>query len=464
MTFGGKKATTLLFAGDLVVFIVALWITLFARYLAVPELSTFIFQVDLYSPIFIVWILIFYMAGLYSKRVILFKNELWGIILRTQLLNIVLAALYFFFIPELGIAPKTILVLYLFISLGGIFLWRMFLFAHVTLPSSRDKAVLIGSGSEVEELRTEVNSNQRYQIEFLASFSPEELLTNFSEYAKEFQRMGVTMLVVDTEHDSLRPLLPKIYELAFISPTYLFVNLYEMYEEVFDRVPLSLLQYDWFLNNVSTSASNFYKIGKRTIDILGGIAMLFVMLLATPFVFLALRLEGPGSLFITQERFGKNGTRIKTYKFRSMRYSDSGEWIHGKRDITELDQKSKQNYITRVGAFLRTTSLDEFPQCINVLRGELSLIGPRNDMVSLGMRLGEAIPYYGIRYIVKPGITGWAQINQQYEQGNISPQSIEETKIRLAYDFYYIKNRSFALDIVIALKTFKRMLFRVSSL
>jgi lipopolysaccharide/colanic/teichoic acid biosynthesis glycosyltransferase len=464
MTLGGRKATTILFAGDLVVFIVALWATLFVRYVTIPDFATFLFQVDLYSPIFIVWILLFYMAGLYSKRVILFKNELWGVILRTQLLNIVLAALYFFLIPQLGMAPKTILVLYLFISLGGIFLWRMFLFAHVTLPSSRDKAVLIGSGSEVEELRAEVNSNPRYGIEFLASFSPEELRTNFAEYTKEFQRMGVTMLVVDTEHDALRPLLPKIYELAFISPTYLFVNLYEMYEEVFDRVPLSLLQYDWFLNNVSTSASNFYKIGKRAIDVLGGIAMLFVMLVAMPFVFLALRMEGSGPLFITQERFGINGTRVKTYKFRSMRYNDAGEWMNNSEQATDSERRHRENYVTRVGGFLRITSLDEFPQCINVLKGDLSLIGPRNDMVPLGVRLGDAISYYSIRYIVKPGITGWAQINQQYEQGNISPQSIDETKTRLAYDFYYIKNRSFALDIVIALKTFKRMLFRVSSL
>jgi lipopolysaccharide/colanic/teichoic acid biosynthesis glycosyltransferase len=141
------------------------------------------------------------------------------------------------------------------------------------------------------------------------------------------------------------------------------------------------------------------------------------------------------------------------YKFRSMKFSDEGKW-----------KGEGENYVTRVGAFLRTTSLDEFPQCVNILSGEVSLIGPRNDLAALAMRLGDAIPYYSIRYIVKPGITGWAQINQQYEPGNISPQSIEETKTRLAYDFYYIKNRSFALDIVIALKTVKRMVFRVSSL
>ncbi len=140
------------------------------------------------------------------------------------------------------------------------------------------------------------------------------------------------------------------------------------------------------------------------------------------------------------------------YKLRSMRFSDNGKW-----------NGEGENKVTRVGNFLRKTSLDEFPQFINILKGELSLIGPRNDIKDLGARLGAAIPYYNIRYIVPPGITGWAQINQQYEQGSISPQSMEETKVRLAYDFYYIKNRSLVLDVVIALKTAKRMFFRVSN-
>jgi lipopolysaccharide/colanic/teichoic acid biosynthesis glycosyltransferase len=457
MTFGGKKATTLLFGGDIVVFILSLWLTLLVRYLALPKLSVFLHQLDLYGVLFVIWLLVFYMAGLYGKRVILFKNELWGAILRTQLLNIVIGALFFFLLPEYGIAPKTVLLVYLFVSLAGIFLWRLMIFPRVTRPSSRDRAALIGEGPEVEELMQEVNSNKRYQVEFMMRFSPADLATNFAECAKELQRQSVTMLVVDTEHDSLRPLLAQIYELAFVSSSYQFVDFYEMYEEVFDRVPLSLLQYDWFLKNVSMVASNFYEIGKRTIDIIGGAAMFAVMVIAIPFVALALRLEGPGPLFIQQKRLGKNGTYVNTYKFRSMRYNDTGAW-------KGESEKGKENYVTHVGSVLRTTSLDEFPQCINILRGELSLIGPRNDIEGLAARLSDAIPYYRIRYIVKPGITGWAQINQQYEQGNISPQSIDETKMRLAYDFYYIKNRSFALDIVIALKTVKRMFFRVSSL
>jgi lipopolysaccharide/colanic/teichoic acid biosynthesis glycosyltransferase len=458
MTFGGKKATVLLFGGDIVVFIFSLWLTLLVRYLSLPTQERFLDHMHAFAPLFLIWLLIFYMAGLYSKRIILFKNELWGAILRTQLFNIILAALYFFFVPGIGIAPKTNLILYLFISLAVICVWRIYLYPRLTHPTTRDRAALIGDGPEADELYKEVNGNPRYRVQFVMQLKPERLASDFSACLDEFSRENVSLLVVDAENDTLRPLLSQLYELAFVTPPYEFVDFYTMYEEVFDRVPLSLLQYDWFSKNVSSEASRFYGAGKRAIDIIGGVAMGVITLVAIPFVWLALRIEGPGSMFITQERLGKNGRHIKTYKFRSMRFNDSGTWKG------ETNEHGRQNYVTHVGAFLRTSSLDEFPQCINILRGELSLIGPRNDIIGLANRLADAIPYYSIRYIVKPGITGWAQINQQYEQGNISPQSIEETKTRLAYDFYYIKNRSFALDVVIALKTVKRMLFRVSSL
>ena len=109
--------------------------------------------------------------------------------------------------------------------------------------------------------------------------------------------------------------------------------------------------------------------------------------------------------------------------------------------------------VTRVGKLLQKSSLDEFPQIWNILKGEMSLIGPRNDTAGLGERLAVEIPYYKIRYFVKPGVTGWAQTNQRYLSGSIQPQSLEESRIRFSYDLYYVKNRSFWLDLAIALRT-----------
>lgn len=454
MTFGGRKASFLLFIGDIAAFALSLWVTLFVRFGEVPSYELLHTHLVPFSALFIIWMLVFYMSGLYGKRVVLFSRELPAAILRTQVFNIIIAALFFFlFEPAFGVTPKTILLIYLIVSLFAIFLWRLVLFPKVTTPGFRARAALVGEGPDTEELVREVNGNKRYHLEFKVTITPEDLVREGeTSFAKRLQENGISIIVVDTESDAARPLLPMIYDLALIDRRYQFADFYDIYEEIFDRVPLSLVRFEWFLRNVSSSTAVYYSLIKRLLDIVGGLLMGLVTLLVLPFVFVAMRLEGPGPLFIAQERIGRFGTRMRAYKFRSMRFSDAGAW-----------KGEGENRVTRVGAFLRVTSLDEFPQFINILRGELSLIGPRNDIEVLGKRLADAIPYYNIRYGVKPGITGWAQINQQYEQGNISPQSVEETKLRLAYDFYYIKHRSLALDLVIALKTVKRMLFRVST-
>jgi len=455
MTFGGRKATVLLFLGDIAIFLFSLWLTLIVRYGELPGGDIFGDHLGPFAILFVLWVLVFYMAGLYSKRVVLFKSELPGMIFRTQLLNMVLAALFFFILPVVGIAPKTNLAIYLVISLVLIFIWRLAVFPRITNPSSRERAALIGSGSEVDELVREVNGNSRYHLEFQSIVDPATLSGNAEALTNLLASQHISLLVVDTGNKAVAGALPLVYNLAFVQQLYQFSDFYQMYEEVFDRVPLSLLRYEWFLKNVSRPTLGFYTFIKRGIDIVGGLLMGIVTIVITPFIFVAMRTEGPGPLFLAQERIGQYGARIKAYKFRSMTFNNaaSGEWVG----------EEKGNRVTRVGNILRITSLDEFPQCINILRGDISLVGPRNDIEGLGIRLAETIPYYMARYMVKPGITGWAQINQRYEPGHISPQSIEETKMRLAYDFYYIKHRSLALDMVIALKTFKRMLFRVSA-
>jgi lipopolysaccharide/colanic/teichoic acid biosynthesis glycosyltransferase len=383
----------------------------------------------------------------------LFPSRVPDALLATQIANILFAAVFFFVIPVFGIAPKTILVLYFVISLALIFLWRLGIYPRVSVQHYRDRAFLIAHGAEAEELLAEVNSNPRYGIE-VSSHPLVNARTNTESYLHKIEEQNPSMLIVDTTYADIGHLLPLIYRLTRIERRYQLVLFEDLYEEVFDRIPLSQLGHEWFLENVTITSSLFYKVTKRIFDIVGGILMGVVTLIAIPFIYVANRFEGKGPLFITQQRLGRYGTPVKAYKFRSMQrnIAASGQWTN-----------EGENKVTRVGAFLRQTSLDEFPQFINVIRGELSLIGPRNDTLGLGERLAEALPYYEARYFVLPGITGWAQINQQYEAGNASPQSIEETKMRLAYDFYYLKHRSPGLDMVIALKTIKRMFFRVSS-
>jgi len=455
MIHGGRRAAALLFIGDLVVFIASLWITLLVRYGAIPGKEILAQHLPSFSLLFALWLLVFYMSGLYGKRIILSKTSLPNALLKTQIVNVLIAAVFFFLMPASGIAPKTNLVIYLGVSLMLIFPWRLSLFPRLSLPGNREKAVLVAEGPEAEELLREVNQNPRYHLEFVGTVSPQTLTSDIAEHLEHAVSLGATVLIVDTEHSKVSPHLPAFYDFCFSRGSRELVDFYTIYEDVFDRVPLSLLSHDWFIRYVKEPSPLFLTV-KRIIDIVGGTLMGVCTIIATPFVAFAMRIEGKGPVFITQERIGEGGTIVHTYKFRSMRTNKSAsrEWT--------VEEKN-DNPVTKVGHFLRLTSLDEFPQCINILRGELSLIGPRNDIEGLGKRLAESIPYYMVRYMVRPGITGWAQINQQYEQGNISPQSVEETKMRLAYDFYYIKHRSIALDFVIALKTLKRMLFRISA-
>lgn len=454
MIHGGRRAAGLLFIGDILTFVLSLWLTLVVRYGGHFTWDTFVDHIGPFSILFVVWALVFYMSGLYGKRVLLFKSSLPDAIVKTQFFNIVLAALFFFLLPGIGIAPKTNLVIYLIVSMLLIFLWRLALYPRLSIPRTRYPAVLIADGEEAEELVHEVNGNKRYHLAFPIVMSSEEAINHPEKLAERIREAGASIVVTDSSDARMKELVPTLYDLASFSEPAQFITFSDLYEEVFDRVPLSQLGPAWFLENVPETTPAAYAFLKRVIDIVGGIAMGIITIFAAPFVWIAQGFEGPGPLFIEQHRIGERSGRVRTFKFRSMSKNEkaSDAWVG-----------ESENRITKVGSILRKTSLDEFPQFINILKGEMSLIGPRNDIEGLGMRLAEAIPYYNFRYRVPPGITGWAQINQQYEQGNISPQSIEETKMRLAYDFYYLKHRSLGLDIVIALKTIKRMFFRVGS-
>jgi lipopolysaccharide/colanic/teichoic acid biosynthesis glycosyltransferase len=206
---------------------------------------------------------------------------------------------------------------------------------------------------------------------------------------------------------------------------------------VFNKIALSAVSYQWLLDNISTEKKRVYDSLKRVMDIVIAAPLFAVSFVVYPFVYIAIKLDDGGSLFIFQERVGRDKKIIRIPKIRSMRSSDKGMWV------TEND-----NRITRVGKWLRKTRIDELPQLFSVIIGDLSLVGPRPDILHLGQSLEKQIPYYALRSIIKPGLSGWAQVRQ-----DAAPQSLKETQERLAFDLYYLKHRSFGLDIKIALQT-----------
>lgn len=443
MKISNRRESLTLFAGDIFFLTLALYAMLFFRFMELPSDDLFMAHLSPFSLLFLATIFIFYVAGLYEKHTAILRSRLPHTILRAMVISSVVGVLFFYFVPYFGISPKTNLFIYLIISFLSILFWRLYFYSFL-LPSRSAPAILISSGKEMEELSHEINRNGNYGLRFVSIVdiekgSSEEIEKIVHETVK-FN--SASIIVIDLEHDKVRAILPSLYSLIFSGVR--FVAMYKVYEDVFKRVPFSILQYNWFLENISTSPKFVYDAFKRAVDIVlsfvGGVASLVVY----PFVIAAIKLENKASLFIVQERVGRGGKKISVVKFGSMTTNDRGIWV-----------KEKDDRITRVGNILRKSRIDELPQLWNVLKGDLSLIGPRPDIYDLGQELAHTIPYYTVRSTIKPGLSGWAQISQE-----VPPQSLEETKMRLAYDLYYVKNRSILLDIRIIAKTVRTLLSR----
>ena len=216
-----------------------------------------------------------------------------------------------------------------------------------------------------------------------------------------------------------------------------------VYEELLGRVPIFMLETDWLIRSfIDQAHTSFpYELAKRILDILGGLVGVILLVPFIPIIGLAIVIDTGFPVIIRQTRLGKGGKSINIYKFRTM-VKDAE--TNGTVRVTEV----KDPRITRAGWFLRKTHLDEWPQFINVLKGEMSLVGPRSERSELVHDLQEKIPFYRARLLIKPGISGWAQVNFKYAA------TVEETAIKLEYDLYYIKHRNLVMDVVILLRTF----------
>ncbi len=445
MTFSNKKEPFLLLIGDLIAFYIALWLMLVLRYWEFPDEATLASHLLPFSIIFIVWVAVFFIAGLYEKHTLILKSKIVGVILNAQIANSLIAGLFFYLIPYFGITPKTNLFIHLIVSFALVFLWRMYVLPSFEMKE-RQNAVLIGTGEEMVELEKEVNNNSRYNLSFISSVNLDKLdgLDFQEEILKRVYSENVSVIAADFKNERAEPLLPNLYNLIFSKVR--FIDMHKVYEDIFDRIPLSLVKYSWFLENISGTVQKGYDVLKRGMDMALSLILGIISLVFYPFVFFAIKIEDRGPIFFTQERVGQNNKVFKVVKFRSMSAHDSKDGI------------AKNPQITKVGKFLRKTRIDELPQIWNVIKGDLSLIGPRPEIPALVKQYEKEIPYYNIRHLIKPGLSGWAQLYHQEHPHHKA--NTEETKKKLSYDLYYIKNRSLAIDLKIALRTIKVILSR----
>ena len=222
------------------------------------------------------------------------------------------------------------------------------------------------------------------------------------------------------------------------------------YERITGKIAIENLKPSWMIFNAGFEVSRSMIIQKRLLSILLSVILLILSFPIALIAMLLIKLDSPGPIFHRQDRVGQNGKVFSLWKFRSMQ-------ANAERDTGPVWSKPGDCRVTRVGKFLRRTRLDELPQLVNVLLGDMSLVGPRPERPHFVKELSSMIPFYHLRHTVKPGVTGWAQIN--YEYGN----SVRDVVEKLQYDLFYIKHMSWLLDTVIVFQTIKTVLVRKGS-
>lgn len=437
-----RKDHIMLFLGDICVLAVSLVLTLIIRYRAFPSTSLLELHLAPFSFLFVAFILVYFIAGLYDKHTNLLKNRLPITLLNVQLANTVVGISFFYFIPYFYITPKIVLFLFLILSLILMYGWRIFVIFRFK-SNKKQKAILIADSAEAHQLREEINGNSRYNLQFIETINPNiDKNKIISDVRNLLSIKHITMIVVDIQNQNIKDLVPMLYPIAMQGV--LLFNIEKIYETIFDRIPVSTVSQTWFIEHMSSMTPKLIYDGiKRLIDIVVAAVFGIISLFLYPFIILAMKIEDDnGVIFSYQKRIGQYNKMIRIIKFRTMTIAnDEGKWENG------------NNKVTTVGLFLRKTRIDELPQLWNILKGDVSLIGPRPEFPEAVIKYSEEIPNYTIRHSVKPGLSGWAQI--YHEKHPHHGVDIEETANKLSYDLYYVKHRSFLLDLKIALRTIK---------
>lgn len=419
--------------GDICALVLSLWLALFFREGVIPSFDFFLAHFYPFLVLWIVWIGVFFIAGLYERQLVERNRDIAGLLLKVQIINILFAAVFFFLIPVFGLAPKTILFIYLSVSLVLLFAWRAILLPR--LIRSQLPAIVIGSDPDSRHLASVLTSHHNSNVAVIGVYDDD------APYMP--QTHGVRPAVVISQ-DERTPATA-----SYVHAGARYINTVDAYEEVFGKTPVDLIGERWIASISSADTHRVYDACKRVCDVVVSVFGLLCSLPLYPFIALAIRLETSGPAIIALRRVGKGGREVSIHKFRSMTGNDSANY--------GSDGKTKF-VVTNVGKVLRSTHLDELPQFFDILAGRISLVGPRLESVSLTEHYAARIPHYRLRLLIEPGLSGWAQV---YFHGDPHHGiDIAATKEKLSYDLYYLKYRSFILDIAVLLKTVRRVLMR----
>lgn len=443
-----------LLAGDLLVLYIGLYLAVSARYWRLPQ-ENFLELLSPLTLLFFLGTIILFIAGLYdigkAKNSWVFYQK----IIISALIWAVLGIIYFYVNPKNEVAPKTILLLTTLIGFGLVSLWRFFYnkFISTTLKYN---IIFAGVTQEVKELIKTIQNEPQlgYFITGIISadandknFFPNLIVEPTIASLNNKTNTGANIIVLSPQMTANADLLKELYASLFQQVSV--VSLADFYESIMHRIPPFTFSEGWFVTNLREQQKKIYDRFRILTDYVLAVILSAFFLATFPLVALAIKLNSKGNVFFSQNRVGRQGLIFKVYKYRTMKSlsADGSAETEGPKFAADKDTR-----ITAVGKILRLTRMDEIPQFINILKGQMSVIGPRPERPEFVAQLTEKMPYYSLRHLIKPGLTGWAQIHNSYYG------TIEENLRKLEYDLFYIKNRGLTLDLSIILRTINTVL------
>lgn len=441
-----------MFLGDIFIVIFSLYAAFSIRWLSLVSFSFLSERAVFFVFLLCAYPLSFYIFDLYNPQRKYKTIRSFSLLLAALALVTGFAAVFFYIFPfTIG---RGVFFINLIIIGILVFIWRLIYSLFFRLAVVSKQVLIIGTGKPAQELYSLIESNRDYNvIGFFGSPPKEKEFLGLNYFKKDMSIEKIisdykTDLIISTtklkRNKKLNKVLVKckMEGISVISfPTF--------YEELMRKLPISYISESWFLNS-----SGFGKLGniiynrlKRVIDLSIALILLILFFPLGLVIALVIKLSSKGPILYMQERLGENKESFIVIKFRTMVTDAEKE---GPKWADDNDSR-----ITKVGKILRRTRLDEIPQLINVIKGKMSLVGPRPEREYFVKVLEKKIPFYSLRFYLKPGLTGWAQINYKYGS------SLEDAEEKLQYELYYIKNMSLFLDTRIILKTIKTSLFGI---
>ena len=435
MRFEHRAKAFLLLLSDIFVLYLSLFLMLLLRYHA--DLQDPIVKQHFlpFSLVFILWLLSFYVVGLYDLRLLRNGIRLLKMMGAAIGAGIFLSVLFFYLVPLAGITPKTNLAIFVVIFAILELPIRQLIISRIGVKEARVNMILVGGKEIAGRVAAAVESNPQLGYEVSGIFSEDAEIGGIIGAMRESR---ADLLVVPRRLLADSPAREELYQLLASGATV--YTLADFCEMVFQFIPLNDLDEGWFIEH-SIGEDKFYDRLKRFIELILASALFLILLPLMALAALLVIITSSGPALFTQPRTGLNWREFVILKFRTMRNNAAGpNWT------LENDPR-----ITGLGKLLRHTHLDELPQLINVIKGEVSFVGPRPERPELSGLYDRDVPYYHIRQRVLPGITGWAQINYR------PSASVEDAAVKFEYDLYYLKNRSLMLDLSILFRTIKNV-------